>query len=279
MSDFDAFINSLANDPIPTRNAPVQEKFPCGQCAGTGKWSGGVNRHGNSDCLACKGRGFFTTSPKFRAEQRAKVMAKKDAAAEELRREIKAFAEGNPDMWKDLCQRRTEFTASLHDQLMRKGSLSVNQIAAWNRGWEKLQAARAARNAEATAKSGIANLDAIRAMFDAAIASGYKKPIYRAEGLKIKMASAFGRNAGALDVIEIEDDAYQGKIEGVTFKARREAKADTLARLQAIAADPKGVAILYGQRTGTCSCCGRELKKHASIDAGIGPICAQKWGF
>jgi hypothetical protein len=49
--------------------------------------------------------------------------------------------------------------------------------------------------------------------------------------------------------------------------------------LQVIAADPRGEAIRFGQRTGTCSCCGRELTKHASIEAGIGPICAQKWGL
>ena len=280
MSDsFDAFINSLANEPLETRNAKVEERFPCGQCGGTGRWSGGVNRHGNSNCLACNGRGYFTTSPKFRADQRAKVAQKREAAAEELRRSIKDFAEQNPDMYKDLCARRTEFTASLHDQLMRKGDLSVNQIAAWNRGWEKLQAARAARNVEANAKSGAVNLDRIREMFDAAVSSGYKKPCYRAEGLKISLASAMGRNAGCLYVVEIEDDAYQGKIDGVTFKAVREARANTLARLQAIADDPKGAAIRYGQRTGTCACCGRELTNHASIDAGIGPICRNRFGL
>ncbi len=272
MSDFDAFINSLANDPLPVRNAPAQERFPCGQCAGTGKWSGGTNRHGNSDCLACKGKGYFVTSPKFRAEQRAKVQAKKDAASEELRRSIKDFTEAHPEMWSDLVSSRTEFTSSLREQLLRKGSLSENQIAAWYRGWAKLQAAKAARQGEV-------NLDRIREMFDAAVASGYKKPCYRAEGLKISLASATGRNAGALYVVEIEDDAYQGKIVNTTFSAVREAKRDVLARLQVISADPAAAAVAYGRRTGTCSCCGRELTNHASIEAGIGPICAEKWGF
>lgn len=45
------------------------------------------------------------------------------------------------------------------------------------------------------------------------------------------------------------------------------------------ARDPRAAAIAYGQRTGTCSCCGRELTRHSSIDAGIGPVCATKWGL
>jgi len=279
MSDFDAFIDSLANLPLQTRNAKVEQRFPCGQCAGTGKWSGGTNRHGNSFCIPCGGRGFFTTSPEFRAKRRAAVQEKKIEAADRVRRAVKDFAEAHPDMWADLVKAGTEFTASLHSQLTTRGSLTENQINAWYRGWEKRQAAIAERKAETAAKGGTVNLDRIREMFDAALASGYKKPCYRAEGLKISLASLTGRNAGCLYVVEIEDDAYQGKIEGVTFKAVREARADTLARLQAIAADPKGAAIRYGQRTGTCSCCGRELTNHTSIEAGIGPICASKWGF
>lgn len=279
MQSFDEFIDSLANEPIQSRPAKARETYTCGQCGGTGKWSGGTNRHGNSNCLACKGLGYFTTSPEFRAKARMAVQVKKEKAAEALSNSVKAFAEAHPDMWNDLVASRTDFTASLYASLLKWGTLTQNQINAWYRGWEKLQAMKAAKAAEATAKSGSVDLDRIREMFDAAVASGYKKPCYRAEGLKITLASATGRNAGCLYVVEIDDDAYQGKIDGVTFKAVREARADTLARLQTIAADPAAAAVAYGRRTGTCSCCGRELTNHASIEAGIGPICASKWGF
>ncbi len=279
MSDFDDFINSLPTEIEGQRGTKVERRYTCGQCGGTGKWSGGTNRYGNSYCLACGGRGYFTTSPEFRAKRRAAVQAKKEDRAEQVRRAVKEFSEEHPDMWADLVAARTDFTASLYMQLVQRGALTQNQINAWYRGWEKRQAIISARKAETEAKGGAVNLDRIREMFDAATASGYKKPCYRAEGLKITLAPATGRNAGALYVVEIEDDAYQGKIENVTFKAVRETKANTLARLQAIAADPKGAAIRYGQRTGTCSCCGRELTNHTSIEMGIGPICAQKWGF
>ncbi len=34
----------------------------------------------------------------------------------------------------------------------------------------------------------------------------------------------------------------------------------------------------YG-RFGRCSCCGRDLVDPVSIRAGIGPICAERWGL
>ena len=46
-----------------------------------------------------------------------------------------------------------------------------------------------------------------------------------------------------------------------------------------IAENPRDAAIRYGQRTGSCACCGRALSNKQSIDLGIGPICAEKWGF
>jgi len=191
--------------------------------------------------------------------------------AEETRRSIKLFAEEHPDMWKDLCAASNEFTASLHASLHRWGTLTQNQINAWYRGWEKRQAA--------VSKGGEADLSRIREMFDTATASGFKKPCYRAEGLKITLAPATGRNAGALYVVQIDFEVYQGKVEGTTFKAVYGAGNDTLRRLQIIAANPMEAAVRYGRQTGRCSCCGRELTNKVSIDAGIGPICAQKWGL
>lgn len=49
--------------------------------------------------------------------------------------------------------------------------------------------------------------------------------------------------------------------------------------VQSVAADPYAAAQLYGQNTGTCSCCGRELTNDLSIELGIGPICREKFGL
>ena len=52
-----------------------------------------------------------------------------------------------------------------------------------------------------------------------------------------------------------------------------------VAALERAAKDPTAAARLYGQETGQCSCCGRELTRKESIDRGIGPICAERFGL
>jgi hypothetical protein len=53
----------------------------------------------------------------------------------------------------------------------------------------------------------------------------------------------------------------------------------TMEDLDKIAADPAKEARLYGLRTKRCACCGIELTDPKSIERGIGPICAEKWGL
>lgn len=48
--------------------------------------------------------------------------------------------------------------------------------------------------------------------------------------------------------------------------------------LDALLADPAAAAVEYGHRTGSCCICGRTLTDPESIAAGIGPICAGKFG-
>jgi hypothetical protein len=47
--------------------------------------------------------------------------------------------------------------------------------------------------------------------------------------------------------------------------------------LRVIVTDPKAAAVAYGRLTGTCCICGRALENEASIEAGIGPVCAEKF--
>ena len=49
--------------------------------------------------------------------------------------------------------------------------------------------------------------------------------------------------------------------------------------VQDAATDPYSAAKLYGQNTGSCSCCGRELTNSLSIELGIGPVCREKFGL
>lgn len=184
-----------------------------------------------------------------------------------------AFDEDYPGVGEFLAQAVTwntpsSFICDLHAQLARWGRLSDKQAVAVQNTMAKIATNRAARIANAVE----VDLAPIRAMFETAVQNGYKKPIYRAADLVISRAPMSGKNPGALYVKTTEDE-YLGKLVGTTYTGK------PAPALTAIAMDPKGEAIKYGQRTGRCSCCGRELTAEASIEAGIGPICAEKWGL
>jgi hypothetical protein len=145
-------------------------------------------------------------------------------------------------------------------------------VAAARKMMATVEAKRTERAAEREATTQTVDLTPIRTMFESARESGYKLPIYRAAGLIINRAPDHGKNPGAL-YVKTEDGDYLGKILGTEYRGR------PAPALQAIAADPRGEAVRHGQRTGTCSCCGRTLTDGKSIEAGIGPICASKWGL
>lgn len=66
----------------------------------------------------------------------------------------------------------------------------------------------------------------------------------------------------------------------------RQAPNETAARInpghavdvRALLADPHAAAVTYGRTTGRCAICGRRLTDPVSIAAGIGPICAARFG-
>lgn len=165
------------------------------------------------------------------------------------------------------------FAKSLCEQIDRKGELSDKQFAACEKMLEKLTNGADAR----AKKSGAVDMTGIETLFATARSNGLKRLAFVAADLRITPAAEKSRNAGGFYVKN--GDAYQGKIVGGKFIASGECADDTLAILSEIAADPAGQARLYGKRTGICCCCGRELTDPESIAAGIGPVCATKWGL
>tara|TARA_R110000868_G_scaffold403456_1_gene680773 strand:- start:11 stop:427 length:417 start_codon:yes stop_codon:yes gene_type:complete len=65
----------------------------------------------------------------------------------------------------------------------------------------------------------------------------------------------------------------------ITENATNLGEVSLIEAVQNAAEDPLAAAQLYGKHTGSCSCCGRELTREDSIAAGIGPICATKFGW
>jgi len=272
MSDWNSFVDSLTEDtaPIPLK-ASAEKRYPCGQCAGTGLYSGVRVHQDKRECFACRGKGYFKTDPrKLEKARLQRAKKKQDAieAAQQLNRETTIYASVFAmATWNDLAR-------SLAEQHNAGKAWSEKQVAAIQAMLVRMEERRAQREAEAKE----VNLQSIIDMFAHARERGYKRPVYRAEGLKISLAPATGNNAGAL-YVKTENDEYIGKVADGRFFGTREATDEHKTALSVIAENPRDAAIRYGRRTGSCACCGRVLSNKQSIDLGIGPICAEKWGF
>jgi len=167
----------------------------------------------------------------------------------------------------DAAANGSAFASSLLDQYHRRGSLSEHQMACVERMMEE------ARNRTAPA---VVDLAPIKAVLDKA-AGHLKHPKLRAEGVILSLAPATGANAGAV-YVKSDSKEYLGKIKADgTWRPMRGTPAGITDVLVAIAADPEGYAKAYGRRFGVCCCCGRELTAEDSIEAGIGPICAERF--
>ena len=105
------------------------------------------------------------------------------------------------------------------------------------------------------------------------------------DGVRLSPAPNHGKNGGSVyvKVGQNGDHRYAGKItpngDYIAFgapsdKARAHMVLDNINDIGFNAA-----VISYGHMTGVCVCCSRTLTDPASIGAGIGPVCAKKYGM
>lgn len=256
--------------------AAPRATFPCARCGGTGKYRGFRVHQQEEVCFSCKGRGhhFKSAGDRFAAKAKREQGVRN---AQTNRRE--AFEAAQPGLlaW----MHRQEWSAFLQEMARNIDTprgLTDGQLAAVLNTKAK-QEARRIEQAQAKAAGAIeVSLATIETMFDAAREKGLKKLAYRARGLVVSPANATGTNPGAI-YVKTAGGEYLGKVMAGKFMATREATDTHKAALLQIAADPAGEARRYGKETGVCCCCGRELTDPKSIAAGIGPICAESWGF
>ena len=256
----------------------------CDKCRGTGRFVGYTGRV-LGPCFTCEGKGIrkFKTSPEARAARNANER-RAEQKAQSLRENAQLWRETNRADWNWMSDKAEsfDFARSMVDALASYGTLTAKQHETVTRLRVRDEERNAARKVEAEQRA--ANAPAVDASriaeaFATAQGNGVKRPRMVLNGFKISLAPMTGRNAGALYVVRVEDDQYLGKIMDGRFSRVRECDEATEARVVAVVNDPKGEAIAYGQRTGNCCICNRELTNHASIDAGIGPICAAKFGW
>jgi hypothetical protein len=194
------------------------------------------------------------------------------------------FKEANPAVaaWLESHQLKSDFAASLLQQCRWKGQLSERQIGAVENCIRRDEQQKL-RDQAVAAKAPV-DIAKLEATFQVAKDHGINQPKLRLGLYLFKVASALGNNAGAIWVTlaaknEFGEREYLGKIKDGRFQPSRACTAEQAAEIEDVAAHPAEAAKAYGQRTGMCCVCGRTLTKNESIDAMIGPICAEKYGF
>lgn len=118
--------------------------------------------------------------------------------------------------------------------------------------------------------------------FEAAKRKGAKRLTLRFEGVNVKP----NRDLTSLWITsqtetEVGNYGVQPKYLGKVTRNRMDSRLpdDVKEVILSASSDPLTAAIRYGKVSGECSCCGRELTDPQSIERGIGPICADKFGW
>ncbi|ARK07506.1 hypothetical protein LAV_00131 [Sphingobium phage Lacusarx] len=259
--------------PLPTSVEDALHYDTCPACRGSKVFRSYTGRV-VGDCFKCKGEGRI--GYKQSAEKRA---AARQSKANRQVAKIEAWIAENKEEYEWLTaagSRGFQIAANLLFDLAKWGSLTEGKVALIRRFMaEDKQRAEAKAKSVELAKA--IDLSKIMEAFETAMANQVKRPLLRLDLFKF----AYKPEKGLIYVrLKGEDeDAYMGKIEGGKFFRARECTDEYEQRILDAAADPRAAAIAYGKREGACSVCGRGLTNHASIDDGIGPICAGRMGW
>lgn len=260
-------------------------KEPCKKCRGSGRWSS-YSGFSGGQCFACKGQGggfhLFKQSPEKRAQQ-ADYRARKEAEAKaqeqaEKMAKANAWKQANPEAFAWLSAKAPKFNlaADLLGKLDHWGSLTEGQTVMVLRLVEE-DKARAAEAQARVASAPAVDTKALEEAFTKALASGLKRVRLTMGDMEVKPAKATSANAGALYVTEAGE--YLGKVMGGKFLRVRACSNDQEAKVLNLLQDPKAAAQAYGIETGVCCICNRELTDPVSVAQGIGPICADRFGW
>ena len=193
------------------------------------------------------------------------------ATADKAVARLMVWATGHPQEmdWIGANMETNRFAMGLAEALDKWGSLTERQLES-----VRLSMARASKNEAAPA----VNVAALEAKFDIARARQVKRPMMRLDGYVFKAVTK-GVNEGGVYVTQADDGEYLGKIIGGRFLRVAACSPEQEVSIVAAASNPDEAAKAYGQRTGNCCICGRELTAEDSIARFIGPICAEKYGM
>jgi len=278
----------------PESYKPLDFSEACKKCNGRGRFISYAGRD-CGPCFACKGAGKKT----YKAPAEARERARNSASANKARKiaeKFEAFRAENPEVLAWIQAESTkvkpfEFAVKMSAALADYGDLTDGQLEACKRGDERAKqwaVTRAEEQARRAAEAPIvdgAGVERLKESFDHAAKYAaekglkLKKPKIVIGGIMIHAAEAHSANPGALYVkTHARPRVWLGTIKGGKFFPTRDCSAEVQAKILAFVADPSAEAKAYGQTTGTCCVCNATLIskwKHL----GIGPICAQKFGW
>lgn len=274
--EFEAPQARLARMQAAATTAEPQFAETCPKCRGTGQFRSYSGR-AVGQCFTCKGRGqrTFKTAPEVRQANRERVHARHAA-------KVEGFVRTYPDemAWINAKAATFNFAAAMAHAVAQYGELTERQLETVQRLMAQdaeRDAARAVEREQRAASAPEVSVAAIETAFATAQQNGLRFPKLRLDTFTFSLAGANSKNAGAIYVKEGGD--YLGKMQGGKFFRVRTTTDEQERRIVVAAADPDAAARAYGLRTGSCSCCGRELTNKVSIDLGIGPICRAKYGW
>ena len=258
----------------------------CTKCNGSGRYTFGYVHIRSGECFACKGKGklTFKTSPSTRAKAKASAQRRAEAKAEAKATTVQEWKDANPTeyAWMATSAERFEFARAMLEALNKFGSLTEKQFATVQRLTVQSQEFMKAREAEKTARiasAPVVTVEAIEVAFNNAKQAGVKRPKLRLDTFVFSPASENSANVGAIYIKNKEDGMYLGKVMNGRLFTSRDCTTEASERIVAVASDPAQAAIAYGKKFGACSVCGRALTDADSIARGIGPVCAENYGF
>jgi hypothetical protein len=284
----------------PASYAPIEKTVfaeGCPKCRGTGQfisYSGRVL----GQCFACKGAGknTYSTSPEARAKSRERAAVKRIEKEQERVDAANSFYATYPDMtaWLQQAAKRNAsrggsftFPADLLEKINQYGSLTDAQFTAVC----KLMARDGERAAEREAAAPVADVSALEKAFavarERAMLPGAKgifaKPLKLTHGevsVSISSPKPGSKWDGMLFVRDAKDDERKlGYFKGGKFFRQGAATDAEAAAILAVAATPLDAVKAYAKAWSECGICGKTLFRAESIEAGIGPICAGKYGW
>lgn len=201
-------------------------------------------------------------------------------SAQELVNRYQVWIDQNRDVFDWINMKTTAgnaFASSLLAALGRYGSLTPNQEAAVRRSIAN-EAARATMAANPTAIIQGGGYTKLLEAFQKARTSGLKWPKVHIGSLTFKLAGENSKNPGSLYIKAGE--TYLGKVSPQgEFRRSFDCSATDEEIIVSVGRDPLAEAVSHGKRTGHCAICSRKLTDPESVDRGIGPVCATKFGW